>query len=44
VETGNAGYTVDLPIATLDPGEYLLAIEASRGDLRDRRTVRFEVR
>jgi hypothetical protein len=43
-ETGSAGYRVELPIATLDPGEYLLAIEASRGDLRDRRTVRFEVR
>jgi hypothetical protein len=44
--TGNrsADYRLELPVARLEAGEYLLTIEATQGDRTARRGVRFTVR
>jgi VWFA-related protein len=39
-----ADYLLDLPLATLAAGDYLLAVEATRGEDRVRRDIRFTVR
>ena len=39
-----AGYSLDVPIATLEPGSYLLTIEVKAGGKMARRDVRFNVR
>jgi VWFA-related protein len=39
-----ADYRFDFPLTSLDPGEYLLAIQASSGKNEQRRNVRFSVR
>jgi hypothetical protein len=39
-----AAYTVDLPLATLDPGEHLLTMEMAAGKTKTTRQVRFAVR
>jgi VWFA-related protein len=39
-----ADYQFQLPLAQLPPGEYLLTLTASRGDLSEQRHVRFSVR
>jgi VWFA-related protein len=41
--TGAADYRVDLPLAALDRGEYLLTIEAAQGDRTIARHARFHV-
>jgi hypothetical protein len=38
-----AHYRLDLPVASLRPGAYLLALEATMGKSRARREVRFRV-
>ena len=40
----SADVQIDLPLARLPPGAYLLTIEAGSGDTRLRRSVRFQVR
>jgi hypothetical protein len=40
----SADYRFELPLAKLEPGEYLLTIEAARGPNIARRGVRFTVR
>jgi len=42
--SGSADYQVEIPMAEFRPGRYLLTIEASSGEKRLSRTVRFEVR
>ncbi len=42
--TGTADYAVDLPLADLEPGAYLLRIEARPGNAAEVREVRFTVR
>jgi hypothetical protein len=39
-----ADFSVRLPLSSLKPGEYWLAIEATRGSVTARRDVRFTVR
>jgi VWFA-related protein len=41
---GSADYQVELPLASLTPGRYLLTVEAAAGDRRLTREVRFTVR
>ena len=41
---GFADYVVDLPLADLEPGAYLLAVEAKAGTTSARRDLRFRVR
>jgi VWFA-related protein len=46
VSTGSlrtAAHQVDLPLQTLEPGEYLLTIEAAAGDATTSRQVRFQM-
>ena len=38
-----ADYYLDLPVANLKPGPYLLTLEATMGKRRERRDVRFTV-
>jgi hypothetical protein len=38
-----AGYEVALPLATLEPGEYLLGVDVAAGERRGRRQLRFRV-
>ncbi len=40
----SADVRLDVPIGSLDTGEYLLVVDATRGDLAARRGVRFNVR
>jgi len=37
-------FTLDLPVASLPPGEYLLSIDATRANITETRTARFTVR
>jgi VWFA-related protein len=41
---GGADYRLDLPVERLEPGEYLLTIDASQGQRTVRRGLRFTVR
>jgi hypothetical protein len=42
--SGRAVYTIDLPLASLDPGSYLLTMEATGARAKTTRHVRFSVR
>jgi hypothetical protein len=42
--SGSTDYRVDVPLAQLSAGEYLLTLEATGGEVRVTRTVRFSVR
>jgi hypothetical protein len=39
-----AAYKIDIPLATLDPGPYVLMMEATAGKVRTTRSVRFALR
>jgi hypothetical protein len=39
-----ADYLLELPLSALAAGDYLLAVEATRGEDRVRRDIRFTVR
>ncbi len=38
-----AEYTIDIPVSTLAPGQYLFTVEATLGKAKDTQHVRFQI-